>query len=338
MHPLLRALLKSVRRDLAGYGSLKTNNFFLFVALMIWGALVSGVEPIASYPFLVALGLLMILPASGDPLQKIPGVRLGLWPLTRATRLTLRIFSLVLNPALWILAALIALRSGATIAAGFVALILAARLPERRRTDDRLLSFVRRSLASVVGDRTGHTLRWPVLLTNNVRQMCCVLDTWLALSIGWGSGAWRFLARHPDPEAYPILGLLAALALSTYTQCLFALDGEAGATRYRLLPVRGWRIVLAKDAAFLGVLLIAILPLSIPRGLTFGLTALALGRYPAMRLRLPLERWRFTSGRVLWGVLQGIAGIALPLFVAAPLYLVSLWWAGREWDRCNRLA
>jgi hypothetical protein len=259
-----------------------------------------------------------------------------LWPLARAERLTLRILSLALNPAFWILVALIALRSGVSIAAGFVAVILAARLVEKRRTDDRLLSSVRRGLAAVAGDRTGHTLRWPVLLANNVRQMCSVLDTWLALAIGWGGGVWRFLSRHPDPEAYPILGLLAALALSTYAQCLFALDGEGGATRYRLLPARGWRIVLAKDTAFLGVLLIAILPLSLPRGLALGLTALALGRYPAIRLRLPQERWRFTSGRVLWGVLQGVAGIALPLFVATPLYLVSVWWAGREWDRCNR--
>ena len=70
LRAVLGALLKSVRRDLAGYASFKTNNFFLFVALMIWGALNSGVAPIASYPFLVALGALMIVPASGDPLER----------------------------------------------------------------------------------------------------------------------------------------------------------------------------------------------------------------------------------------------------------------------------
>jgi hypothetical protein len=320
MRPLLRALLKTVRRDLAGYGSLKTNNFFLFVALMIWGALVSGVAPIASYPFLIALGFLMILAASGDPLSKIPGIRLALWPLTGATRVTLRIFSLALNPAFWVLAALIALRSGVPIAAGFVAAILATRLLGSPRLGSPQKAVI--------------CPTW--LITKDVRQMFSVLDTWLAVAIGWGGGLWRALAQQPDPGAFPVLGMLAALALSTYAQCLFALDGGPGITRYLLLPMRGWRIVLAKDAALLGVLLIAILPLSVPRGLAFALTALALGRYPAMRLELPQERWRFTSGRLLWGALQGVGGVALPLLVAAPLYLTSLWWAGREWDRHNQ--
>jgi hypothetical protein len=99
LRAVVGALLKSVRRDLAGYGSLKTNNFFLFVALIIAGALESGVAPIASYPFLVALGTMMILPASGDPLAKIPAVRLGLWPLPGAVRIALRAMGLLLNPA-----------------------------------------------------------------------------------------------------------------------------------------------------------------------------------------------------------------------------------------------
>jgi hypothetical protein len=317
LRAILRALLKSVRRDLSGFGSLKTNNFFLFVAMMIWGALNSGVAPISAYPFLVALGSLMILPASADVLAKIPAVRLALWPLTRTTRAALRAFSLTMNPAFWVLAALIALRSGPWMALGFVGVIFAARLAGSPR-----LGKPRKALA-------GPTQ----LITNNLRQIFSVLDTWLALGIGWGGGLWRLVARQPDPAALPILGTLAALALSTYAQSLFALDGDSGITRYRLLPLRGWRIVLAKDAAFLGVLLVALLPLSVPRSLAFGLTALAFGRYPAMRLRLPQERWRFTSGRVLWGVLQGVAGIGLPLLVAAPLYLVSLWWAGRDWDR-----
>jgi hypothetical protein len=316
LRPVLRALVKAVHRDLAGYGSLKTNNFFLFVFLMIWGAAVSGVAPVASYPFLVALGTLMLLPASGDPVEKIPPVRLGVWPLPRATLLALRIAGLWLNPAFWALAVLIAVRSGLAIAAGFVVLIAATRLLAPRLT------------------RPQPTIATGVpLLTNNLRQMLCVLDTWLALAIGLGGGIWRAVAAHPDPDAFPILGMLAALALSTYAQCLFAFDDDAGLTRYRLLPLAGWRIVLAKDAAFLIVLLAALLPLSVPRGLSFGLCALALGRYPTMRLRLVQLRWRFTSGRVLWGVLQGVFGAGLPLFVAAPLYLGSLWWAGRDWDR-----
>jgi hypothetical protein len=315
LRPILRALFKAVRRDLAGYGSLKTNNFFLFVFLMIWGAAVSGVAPVASYPFLVALGTLMLLPASGDPVEKIPPVRLGLWPLPRVTRLALRIAGLLLNPAFWLFAGLIALRSGVAIAAGLVVLIGAARL---------LAPGLARPQPAIA---TGMPL-----LTNNLRQMLCVLDTWLALAIGIGGGLWRLLTSHSDPDAFPILGMLAALALSTYAQCLFAFDDDAGLTRYRLLPVAGWRIVLAKDVAFIIVLVAALLPLSLPRGLAFGLGALTLGRYPTIRLRLAQQRWRFTSGRVLWGVLQCVVGVALPLLAAVPLYLISLWWAGRDWS------
>jgi hypothetical protein len=59
-----------------------------------------------------------------------------------------------------------------------------------------------------------------------------------------------------------------------------------------------------------------------------------------MRVRLPQERWRFTSGRVLAGVLQGFVGVVLGLagaiWIAAPLYGLSLWWAGREWDKRSK--
>jgi hypothetical protein len=323
LRPLLRALFKTVRRDLSGYGSLKTNNFFIFVAMMVWGAAVSGVMPVAAYPFLIALAALMILPASGDPLDKIPGVRLGLWPMTRSTRIVLRALSLVLNPAFWVVALLIALRSGPRIALGFISLITLARLVGNPRLG--------RPQKAIVGPTQ--------LVTNNLRQMFSVLDTWLALAVGLGGGLWRLVAKHTDNAAFPVLGVLAAIALSTYAQCLFALDDDSGITRYRLLPIAGWHIVLSKDVAFLAVLLLALLPmspLSLPRGLAFGLTTLTIGRYPAMRLRLPQERWRFTSGRVLWSVLQGIAGVALPSFIAPPLYVISLWWAGRAWDRRNR--
>ena len=284
LRAILGALVKSVRRDFTGFGSLKTNNFFLFVALIIDGALVSGIAPISAYPFLLVLAVLMLVPMMGSLLNKIPRVRLGLWPLTPLWRAVLSVW--------------------------------------RRR-------FVGAGRRARIGGGG--------LIANNLRQMLTVLDTYLALFIGAAGGFWRLLSQHPDPAAFPILSLLAALALSTYAQCLFALDGESGMTRYRLLPLPGWRIVLAKDAAFLALLLVAVLPLSIAQGLAFGLTALALGRYSSMHVRTPIERWRFTSGRVLWGVLQMIAGATLGFAAAVPiavaLYLLSLWWAGRQWDQ-----
>ncbi|HTS62415.1 MAG TPA: hypothetical protein VMH28_10335 [Candidatus Acidoferrales bacterium] len=323
LRAVVGALVKSIRRDLAGFASLKTNNFFLFVALLIWGALVSGVEPVSSYPFLFVLGVMMLFPASGDPLEKIPRVRLALWPLARGSRAGLRIAALLLSPIVWLLAVLLAVRGTKSMTLGFLGFVVAARACGGR------LSFAGRPMRPASA--------WPPLFMNGFRQMFTVLDTYLALLIGAAGGLWRLLAAHADPGAFPILALAAAVALSTYAQNLFAFDGEPGLTRYRLLPLRGWRVILAKDAAFCAVLLIAVIPLNTLHGMSFGLAALALGRYPSLRTRLPQQRWRFTSGRVLWGVLQGIVGGILGfggrIGIAAVLYAISLWWAGREWDR-----
>ena len=59
-----------------------------------------------------------------------------------------------------------------------------------------------------------------------------------------------------------MIGLLVALALSPYAQSLFGLDLESGVTRYRLLPLRGWEVLTAKDIAFLGLLFVLLLPLN----------------------------------------------------------------------------
>jgi len=272
LRALATALLKSVRRDFAGFASIRTNNFFLFVALLIYGAMESGVAPIASYPFLFALAVLMVFPAFSALTNKIPRVRRQLWPL---------------NPAL---------RAA-------------------------LLAFAGKPRA--LPHLPAIPVRFGGLLANNLRQLFSLLDTWLALAIG-------IVGRlaHPDPAAYPVLSLLAALALSTSVQSPFALDGDSGLTRYRLLPMRGWQILLAKDAAWLAILLLAVLPLAVVPGLTFGLTSLAVARYPALRLHLPQERWRFTSGRVLWGVSQcilaGMLGFAGALLPSLALYVLSL--------------
>src|SRR5215471_11216776 len=183
LRAIASALVKCIRRDLAGYGSLKTNNLFLFVGLLIWGALKSGVEPASSYPFLLVLAVLMLFPASGDPLEKIPRVRLGLWPLSRSRRVILRSGSFALSPVFWILTVLIAVRATPGIALGLV-MFSAAAWTWRQGTGYRASSPVPRiGLARRPG-----TAVWPtaVLVTNNLRQMVTVLDTWLVLFIGAG--------------------------------------------------------------------------------------------------------------------------------------------------------
>src|SRR3954463_1613045 len=90
VRPFIGALWRAVRRDLGTFGALRANNFFLFVALMIAGALESGVMPISSYPFLGLLAFLMLSPPAAAPLAKTPPVRLSSWPLDRRQRATLR--------------------------------------------------------------------------------------------------------------------------------------------------------------------------------------------------------------------------------------------------------
>ena len=99
---ILKALRRAVARDLGTLATIKVNNIFLFVALLIYGALNSGQAPKSAYPFLVLLGFLLLFPLSSDPLGKIPPARLALWPLAAGQRLGLRLASLALSPIAWI--------------------------------------------------------------------------------------------------------------------------------------------------------------------------------------------------------------------------------------------
>src|SRR4051794_39406258 len=125
VRPVIRALWRAVRRDLGTFASFRANNFFLFVGLLMAGALSSGVEPVSSYPFLLLLAILLLVPLSSDPLAKIPPTRLASWPLDAGQRVTLRAAGLALSPVLWLAAAI--LFRTAKIALALLALPLATR-------------------------------------------------------------------------------------------------------------------------------------------------------------------------------------------------------------------
>jgi len=336
---ILRALSLAIRRDLAAFQSVKVNNFFLFVALLMYGALESGVRPASAYPFLLLLGFLLLFPLSSDPLGKIPPDRLASWPLGAGQRFALRLASLALSPVLW-LAVFLMLKTSASLALFFLgaAIAIQASIVLGSRVAARAPRWNPwRHIPQIPGRLGG-------LILKDTREMLSVLDFYIALLLTLGVSAYRFFGPDPDPDAFPILALLVALALSTYAQSLFGLDSASGATRYGLLPLRGWQILLAKDIAFLGVLFVLVLPLAIGPGLTFGLAALAIGHFSSMRLHLPIERWRFTSGRLAIGVAQVVAGIALGfaeyhrgaafLVFAAGAWAISLavspYWAPRR--------
>ncbi|MGH9667546.1 MAG: hypothetical protein ACRD9L_24255 [Bryobacteraceae bacterium] len=343
---ILNALRRAIQRDLGTFRSIQVNNFFLFIAVLMWGAFSSHQEPVSAEPFLLLLCLLLLFPLSADPLRKIPVSRLSLWPLTGRQRFALRVASTGLSPVVW-LAGLVVAITARPAAAGL--LIVAALLAQglafaARRTLCGLQELpVKWRLPQVRGSFAG-------LIHNNVRQMLTVLDLYAAALLSAAGVVYRLFGRHPDPSAFPILAILVALTLSTYAQCLFEFDAAGGLTRYRLLPLRGWQILLAKDAAFLGILFVLVAPLHLGAGFTFGLTAVAIGRYPSLRRRsltrlVRPQRWRFTSGEVRFGVTHIVAGTALgfgeaggtwclPIAIAA--YVISLWAGGRYWDRLAR--
>jgi hypothetical protein len=340
---ILKALRRVIKRDLQTIQSIKLNNFFLFAVLLTYSSLASQRAPWGAAPFLVLLGLLLLFPLSSDPLSKIPPVRLALWPLTRRDRRILRLASFGVSPALWLAVLILLLTSSVAIALLFLAVVVGVHslsalggLVVRRAP----LFNLQRYVPQLPG-RLGGMIR------NNVRQMLSVLDLYVALTLSIAANAYRWLSPHPEPAAFPIMAVLVALALSTYPQCLFGLDSDSALARYRLLPLRGWQILLAKDAAYLAILLMLVLPLSPGAGMTFGLAALAIGRYPSLALYSPQHRWRFTSGDFRFGVLQMLAGTGLGLaehqigewflLAAAVGYAASLYIGGRHWDRGTTL-
>lgn len=339
MLAVLKALQRAARRDLGSFQRIQTNNFFLFIALLVWGAVVSGVEPQSAEPLMLLLGFLLLFPLSSDPLGKIPASRLALWPLSRTARLGLRLGSIFLSPVFWF-AVFIVLKTG-RLRLAVLFLLGAAGI--------QVVMFLVRFLVGRAPPldpaRYAPGIPGPLreLTRKNARQMFTVLDTYAALLLSAGGTAYRFLYSHPDPAAYPILALFVPLTFSTYAQCLFGLDVRNGLARYRLLPLRGWQILLAKDVPYLGLLLLMVLPLNLAPGLTFGLVALAIGHHSSVLLPEPQQRWRFTGSLLFPGVVQALASLivgfaeiqqgGLWLLFAAALYGLSLRIYGGIWER-----
>ncbi len=337
---ILKALRRAVGRDLSSFESITANNLFLFVALLVYGALASGQPPKSAEPFFLLLGFLLLFPLSADPLRFIPPSRLSLWPLTFRQRVSLRMASLILSPVTWAGVLILLKTASIAVAVGFCAFAVLvqiaaalARYAVRRNRHWDLL----RDIPRFPG-------RLGALVRKDLREMLSVLDPYAAVILSLGGAAYRMWGRHADPMAFSILGLLVALALSTYSQSLFGLELGSGLTRYHLLPLAGWQILLAKDIAFLALLFVLLLPLDKGPGMTLGLAALAIGHYSSLSFELPHQRWRFTGGRV-WpaGTLQAAGGTALGflehqrgivvLAFTAAGYLASLWYFGWRWDR-----
>jgi hypothetical protein len=108
--------------------------------------------------------------------------------------------------------------------------------------------------------------------------------------------------------------------------------------------VRGWQLLLAKDAAFLAVVIPLTLPLAVLPGIGGALVALAVGHSPAVEHPRPQTRWRFSTGGALGnGAIQlvALAMMASAIFstsawflaVALAAWAISLAWYGRDVER-----
>jgi hypothetical protein len=330
---ILNAIARTLWRDLRSVQAIQGNNFFWLIALIMYQQPGSGLFP------LVILVVLVILPFTAEPLRKIPPERLALWPLSAGQRIALRVGGILLSPIAWIAAAILIwtgkIEPAVTIIAAaiiFGAISVRLKRLRARVPQSNLLRLVPSFRGSV-----GHLFR------KDLRQMLCTLDPYIALLLAVSAWTYRLLATAPEPAAFPVLSVMVALALSTYAQSLFGLDAEPGMMRYRLMPIRGWQLLVSKDLAFMGILGFLVLPLSPLTGIAAGLAALVAGRHHSLAQPSMQPRWRLTSGvlfpigfvQMLCMVITASAvnGASAYWFLGALLlYAASLWWHGREWD------
>jgi hypothetical protein len=321
---VLRAIGRASYRELRSFHSITGQNFFYLVLLI-------ALQPESAYFFGIIVGALLFFPLSSDPLEKVPLERRRLWPIDRRGWIIVRVVSLFLSPAIWIGAFILA-RNGWRLVYQLALIGLAARtlayLCRKWTPQFSLLRFVP-SPPGVMGQLM--RLHW--------RETFMTLDPYIGLLLTVATTTYRLAGGVLDPAALPVISMVVVVSVSTSAQVLIGLDGH-GAQRYHLMPVRGWQVLLAKDAAFLSVLLVLIAPLEIPASFTAGLAALAIG-HSRLNEQPAQQRWRFTSG-VMWpyGAFQMFAIFAIGngvlkyglgfLAVTAAGWLLSLWWFGRK--------
>lgn len=336
---ILRALATAQRRSIKSVGSFTNNNlFFLGVLLLFFH------DP-GAFASLASLILLVVFfPLCADPLRKAPRSRLAGWPLGRGEWWVIRTVSVWLNPVSLFLVAL-AIRRKVTlglwglIAAAFAVGWMAPLVSER---------FAGASGPGFLRPLPPAPGRLGQLMRKNLRELLSTLDFYAALVVSAAGLGFRAAGKLP-PEAYLPLTLVTMLAFSTPAQNLFGLDGSGGLARYRLLPLAGWRILAAKDAAYVVTAVALSLPLDPLAGCAAALAALAVGHHDSVARYHADSRWRFATS-VSFGssLIQMVALVAAGAYVRqsvlvwVPLgagYAWSTWRYGATWTESSpRLA
>lgn len=324
LRPILNALRTASRRDRKSLWSFSTNN--LFLATLLLG--------IAGLFFWCVIGLMLLFPLMSDPLQKIPEERLKLWPLTNRDRIALHWLSPWMNPVTWVLA-FVALWAAAHRMPVFAIVVLL--IPAAGILASWIPTGTSRSLWQVVAPFPGVLGSF---VRKDLREILSSLDFWAALALSASCGLYRLFVHELPGDALMMFSILVVLALSSWSQSCFGLDGREGVMRYRLLPIRGWQVFAAKGLAFLLVTTVLALPLSLSTAWAAAFAALAAGNATSLRLS-PQKRWRFSRGS---GIPDSIAQIALlataggaayrlsaiALVPSFLLFVISTYWCGRR--------
>jgi hypothetical protein len=323
---ILAALAKVTRRDRKSIFSFSTNNLF-YVGM----AFLFAKDPGATAFFGVIIGVVLFFPLTGDPLRKVPPDRLALWPLTRREHWVLRAATAWLNPIVWLLLVVLAWRRVTFGLWMLVAMlfVLGFAAPWKFRRD-----------------RGGAWLRLPSfpaplnqLIRKNLREMFATLDLYAALIVALPAAAIRAAERLPAAAFLPVT-LLIMLLLSTCALSLFGLDGEGAITRYRLLPLSGWQILVAKDVVFLVVSVLLTAAFDPLAGLAAALMALTAGHFTSVKRHGHERKWRFQTSEsfatsiteILTMIAAGAAAVQwspLVLVACLGLYALSTWRTGR---------
>lgn len=303
---LLSLLKKVMLKELNSFSSVRFNNFLLCV-LFIMSASVQQRRFREAFWETSLFQLLILTPilitSSIDTLHRLPRQRVTLWPLTDTQRLLLTSVSFVFNPIFVVLFVGYLFWMGFATAFCFVlvgllihvATYAAIRLPS---LDGR---FSRGWLPTL-------PFKYDGIVRVTVSEITGTLDFWAALLLAASGTAYRLFGRSPDQEAFPMLSILVAIAMSTIAQRMLSLDEGRAVLRYRLLPIGGWKLLVVQDAVFLLLVCIMVLPLSLQAGLAFSFVAIAIGRYPSLKQQKGQRRWRFVGGDPRFGVVQVLLG------------------------------
>ena len=312
---LIRGMMQTQVRALRSLNSAFSNNFVVFALLLF------GLQPKGNFFLSALVGLLLFSQLCTGSVGQVPKERLLLLPMTFSDTLVLRMAGLLWSPPFWIATALLLLGGPRRQERALLVILIAISLNLVFALGHRMLlrhpgSNPFRWIPAFPGSLGG-------LVRKNLRELFRTLDVYLALILSLLGTLYRLLDSNPATDVGSGCSILIVLALSTPTQSLFAAEGRAGLERYRLMPIRGWELLLAKDLAFLGIVFILTLPLSPISGLAGGVGALMVGHFATVGRKGIQVPWQFTAGTsVFLGVIQVVT-----LAVTAILcYRVSLWW------------